>query len=95
MNVSRHTQPPKKAQADKHPADWDVRRVLGDNDDSKYRAYEPPARQPELAAVGRRVRCVCGVFTCVIILALANRDESSSFLVYLAVRQRGCVLACG
>ncbi len=65
-----------------HPADWDVRRVLGDNY-SKYRAYEPPADNRNLrrwaAAYG-----VLGVFTCVIILALANRDESSSFLVYLA-----------
>src|SRR5580704_3712384 len=65
-----------------HPADWDVRRVLGDNY-SKYRAYEPPADNRNLrrwaAAYG-----VLGVFTCVAILAMANHDQSSSFLVYLA-----------
>jgi diguanylate cyclase (GGDEF)-like protein/putative nucleotidyltransferase with HDIG domain len=68
--------------AAEHPADWNVRRVLGD-DYSKYRAA-PPRADNRILRRWAVAYGVLGVLTCIVILALANPDQSNSFLVYLA-----------
>ena len=64
------------------PAGWDIRRVMG-NDSSKYRAEKPTSDNRNLRRWAL-VYGLLGVLACIIILALADRNQSSRFLVYLA-----------
>ncbi len=65
-----------------HPADWDVRRVLGED----YSNYRPGGSQPDNGNLRRWAVLygVVGVLTCILILAMANQNEPGRFLVYLA-----------
>lgn len=68
--------------ATQFPAGWDIRRVMG-SDSSKYRAEKPTSDNRNLRRWAL-VYGLLGVLACIIILALADRNQSSRFLVYLA-----------
>ena len=82
MNLSRLLNPPKKPLATRYPTDWEVRRVVID-DDLKYRVEEPPADDKNVR-LWALVYGVIGVLACIVILAQTDVGRPGRFLIYLA-----------